>query len=85
MFYVMAFLDGRIFWDPALPEILDNAGRAAIYDAMNATLAALHDVDVERVGLTDFGKPGNYFERQFGRWTSQYRAPRPARFPTWTG
>jgi aminoglycoside phosphotransferase (APT) family kinase protein len=74
MFYVMAFLDGRIFWDPALPEILDNAGRAAIYDAMNATLAALHGLDVERIGLTDFGKPGNYFERQFGRWTSQYRA-----------
>ena len=74
MFYVMAFLDGRIFWDPALPEILDNAGRAAIYDAMNATLAALHGVDVERVGLADFGKPGNYFERQLGRWTSQYRA-----------
>ena len=74
MFYVMAFLDGRIFWDPALPEILDNAGRAAIYDAMNATLAALHGIDVARVGLSDFGKPGNYFERQFGRWTSQYRA-----------
>jgi len=74
MFYVMAFLDGRIFWDPVLPEILDNAGRTAIYDAMNATLAALHSLDIERVGLADFGKPGNYFERQFGRWTSQYRA-----------
>jgi aminoglycoside phosphotransferase (APT) family kinase protein len=74
MFYVMSFLDGRIFWDPALPEIPDNAGRAAIYDAMNATLAQLHDIDVESVGLADFGKPGNYFERQFGRWTSQYRA-----------
>ena len=74
MFYVMAFLDGRIFWDPVLPEILDNAGRAAIYDAMNATLAALHSLDIERVGLADFGKPGNYFERQFGRWTGQYRA-----------
>jgi aminoglycoside phosphotransferase (APT) family kinase protein len=74
MFYVMSFLDGRIFWDPALPEIPDNAGRAAIYDAMNATLAHLHDIDVGSVGLADFGKPGNYFERQFGRWTSQYRA-----------
>ena len=79
MFYVMAFLDGRIFWDPALPEILDNAGRAAIYDAMNATLAALHGIDVARVGLSDFGKPGNYFERQFGRWTSQYRASETGR------
>ena len=74
MFYVMEFLDGRIFWDPALPEARDNDERAAIYDAMNATLAALHDVDVEAVGLGDFGRPGNYFERQLARWTSQYRA-----------
>ncbi|MBZ9672918.1 phosphotransferase [Mesorhizobium sp. ES1-3] len=74
MFYVMDFLDGRIFWDPALPDARDNGERAAIYDAMNATLAALHDVDVEAVGLGDFGRPGNYFERQLARWTSQYRA-----------
>ena len=74
MFYVMDFLDGRIFWDPALPEASDNAERAAIYDAMNGTLAALHDVDVDAVGLGDFGRPGNYFERQLARWTSQYRA-----------
>lgn len=74
MFYVMDFLDGRIFWDPALPEARDNDERAAIYDAMNGTLAALHDVDVEAVGLGDFGRPGNYFERQLARWTSQYRA-----------
>ncbi|TPM36840.1 phosphotransferase family protein [Mesorhizobium sp. B2-3-4] len=74
MFYVMDFLDGRIFWDPALPEVRGNDERAAIYDAMNATLAALHDVDVEAVGLSDFGRPGNYFERQLARWSSQYRA-----------
>lgn len=74
MFYVMAHVDGRIFWDPALPEVADNAGRAAIYDAMNETLAALHDVDVEAAGLADFGRPGSYFERQLSRWTSQYRA-----------
>ncbi|TPK95766.1 phosphotransferase family protein [Mesorhizobium sp. B2-4-12] len=74
MFYVMDFLDGRIFWDPALPEARDNDERAAIYDTTNATLAALHDVDVEAVGLSDFGRPGNYFERQLARWTSQYRA-----------
>ena len=74
MFYVMDFLDSRIFWDPALPEVRDNEERAAIYDAMNDTLAALHDVDVEAVGLGDFGRPGNYFERQLARWTSQYRA-----------
>ncbi|TGQ33877.1 MULTISPECIES: phosphotransferase family protein [unclassified Mesorhizobium] len=74
MFYVMDFVDGRIFWDPALPEVSGNDERAAIYDAMNATLAALHDVDVEAAGLGDFGKPGSYFERQFARWTGQYRA-----------
>ena len=74
MFYVMAFVEGRIFWDPALPEIADNAGRAAIYDAMNETLADLHGVDVAAAGLADFGRPGSYFERQLARWTSQYRA-----------
>ncbi|ODA97075.1 aminoglycoside phosphotransferase [Mesorhizobium sp. SEMIA 3007] len=74
MFYVMDFLDGHIFWDPALPEARDNDERAAIYDAMNGTLAALHDVDVDAVGLSDFGRQGNYFERQLARWTSQYRA-----------
>jgi aminoglycoside phosphotransferase (APT) family kinase protein len=74
MFYVMAFVDGRIFWDPALPEASGNDDRAAIYDAMNTTLAALHDVDVEAAGLGDFGRPGSYFERQLTRWTGQYRA-----------
>jgi aminoglycoside phosphotransferase (APT) family kinase protein len=74
MFYVMGFIDGRIFWDPALPEASGNDERAAIYDAMNTTLAALHDVDVEAVGLGDFGRPGSYFARQLARWTSQYRA-----------
>ncbi|WP_353644749.1 phosphotransferase family protein [Mesorhizobium sp. WSM2239] len=74
MFYVMSYVEGRIFWDPALPEIASNAERAAIYDAMNATLVALHDVDPAAVSLEDFGKPGSYFERQLGRWTSQYRA-----------
>ncbi|HWK64809.1 MAG TPA: phosphotransferase family protein [Rhizobiaceae bacterium] len=74
MFYVMAFVEGRIFWDPGLPEASGNGERAAIYDAMNATLAALHNVDLEAAGLADYGRPGNYFERQFGRWTSQYRS-----------
>ncbi len=74
MFYVMRFLDGRIFWDPALPDVTDATERSAIYDAMNGTLAALHDVDVSAVGLSDFGKPGNYFERQYSRWLGQYRA-----------
>ncbi len=74
MFYVMEFLDGRVFWDPALPEIADPAERGAMYDEMNRVLAALHTVDVDAVGLTDFGRPGNYFERQVSRWTKQYRA-----------
>lgn len=74
MFFVMEFLDGRIFWDPALSELQDPAERGAIYDAMNATLAALHGVDLEKAGLSDFGRPGSYFERQLSRWTDQYRA-----------
>jgi aminoglycoside phosphotransferase (APT) family kinase protein len=74
MFYVMEYKEGRILWDPQLPEAADNAERAATYDAMNQTLAALHNVDVDAVGLTDFGRPGNYFERQLGRWSKQYRA-----------
>ncbi len=73
MFYVMSFEEGRIFWDPALPD-LDNPQRAAIYDEMNRILSALHDVDVEAVDLTDYGRPGNYFERQVSRWSTQYRA-----------
>ena len=74
MFYVMEYLDGRVFWDPTLPEVGSNDERAAIYDDMNRVLAALHNVDPEAVGLSDFGRPGNYFERQVSRWTKQYRA-----------
>ena len=74
MFYVMEYMDGRVFWDAALPEIKDNDERAAIYEEMNRVLAALHTVDYEGVGLADFGRPGNYFERQISRWTKQYRA-----------
>ncbi len=74
MFYIMEYMEGRILWDPSLPEAADNKERAAIYDAMNATMAALHNVDVEAVGLADYGRPGNYFERQVNRWSQQYRA-----------
>jgi aminoglycoside phosphotransferase (APT) family kinase protein len=81
MFYVMAFMDGRILWDPVLPEAKDNAERSAIYDAMNATLAAMHDVDLAAVGLSDYGRPGNYFERQHSRWSSQYRASETEALP----
>ncbi|EED34949.1 aminoglycoside phosphotransferase [Luminiphilus syltensis NOR5-1B] len=73
MFYVMEFIEGRVFWDPALPE-LSNSERAQAYDEMNRVLAALHEVDVDAVGLGDYGRPGNYFERQVSRWTKQYRA-----------
>ncbi len=74
MFYIMEYKEGRILWDPQLPEARDNAERAGIYDAMNKTMAALHNVNVNEVGLADFGKPGNYFERQLSRWSKQYRA-----------
>lgn len=74
MFYLMEYKEGRILWDPVLPDAKDNAERTAIYDAMNKTMAALHNVNVDSVGLSDYGRPGNYFERQLARWTKQYRA-----------
>ena len=80
MFYVMEHLEGRIFWDPAVPEV-NNAERTAIYDEMNRVLAALHSVSVEGVGLSDYGKPGNYYARQIGRWTKQYRASETQHIP----
>ncbi|WP_105103781.1 phosphotransferase [Microbulbifer pacificus] len=73
MFYLMEYCEGRIFWDAALPE-LNNSERRAVYEEMNRVLAALHSVDLEAAGLTDYGRPGNYFERQFERWQGQYRA-----------
>ncbi|WP_297695236.1 phosphotransferase family protein [Phenylobacterium sp.] len=71
-FYVMDFLEGRIFRDAALPG-LPPAERAEIYDQLNATLAKLHQVDYAAVGLSDYGRPGGYFQRQIARWTKQYR------------
>ena len=72
-FYVMEMVEGRVLWDPAMPG-LSNAERAAIFDEMNAVMARLHQVDYAAIGLGSFGKPGNYLERQIGRWTKQYRA-----------
>src|SRR5437763_2032225 len=72
-FYVMQHLDGRIFWDQRLPGIAP-AQRAAMFDSMNAVIAALHSVDCQRVGLDGFGRPGNYLGRQIARWSRQYRA-----------
>jgi aminoglycoside phosphotransferase (APT) family kinase protein len=72
-FYIMEYVPGRVLIDPRLPEQTP-AERAALYDQVNAILARLHTVDWRAVGLETFGKPGNYFERQIHRWTSQYRA-----------
>lgn len=72
-FYVMDYLEGRIFRNPQLPEC-SSSERAAIYDAMNEVLARLHKVDYTNVGLGDFGRPGNYFDRQIARWITQYQA-----------
>jgi len=72
-FYVMEFMPGRVLWDQSLPDI-DKAHRSAYYDEMNRVIAALHSVDVSGAGLAGYGKPGNYFERQIGRWTKQYQA-----------
>ena len=73
MFYIMDCVEGRILWEPLLPG-MEPAERAAIYDAMNETIAHLHTIDYEAVGLGDFGKPGNYFARQINRWGKQYKA-----------
>lgn len=71
IFYVMDMVVGRIFWDAALPD-MSPAERAALFDAMNATIADLHSIDYAAAGLADYGRPGNYFERQIARWSRQY-------------
>ena len=80
IFYVMEFVDGRIFWDPTLPEIDENK-RMKVYEETVRIMAELHKIDVEKAGLLDFGKPGNYFERQVGRWIKQYRAAETENYP----
>lgn len=70
-FYVMEMVEGRIFWDAALPEVAA-PDRPAYFDAMNATIARLHGIDPDAVGLGDYGRPGNYFARQIARWSRQY-------------
>jgi aminoglycoside phosphotransferase (APT) family kinase protein len=72
-FYLMQHVDGRILWEQSLPDAMV-AERSAIYDEMNRVIARLHTVDIERAGLADYGKAGNYFQRQIGRWSKQYRA-----------
>ncbi|MEO6269844.1 MAG: phosphotransferase [Lautropia sp.] len=72
-FYIMAFVEGRVFWEQSLPGLAPTE-RARIYDEMNRVIGALHQVDYQAIGLGDFGKPGNYFARQIGRWSKQYLA-----------
>jgi aminoglycoside phosphotransferase (APT) family kinase protein len=80
-FYVMDCVDGRVIWDATFPDVA-KAERALYFDAMNDTLAKLHNVDYTAIGLGDYGKPGNYFARQISRWSKQYLADAQAgRFP----
>ena len=72
-FFVMEYVEGRIFWDLDLPG-LEASERAAIYDNVNETIARLHTINYASIGLADYGKPGNYFARQISRWSGQYRA-----------
>ncbi|WP_411881136.1 phosphotransferase family protein [Polaromonas sp. YR568] len=72
-FYVMEFVEGRVLWDQSLPG-MSQTQRGEIYDEMNRVVAALHKVKFAERGLADYGKPGNYFERQIGRWSKQYSA-----------
>lgn len=80
MFYVMEFVEGSIHWDPSLPG-MDAPQRRAHHEAVVDALASLHAVDVKAVGLSTFGKPGNYFARQISRWTEQYRASQTRALP----
>ena len=70
-FYVMDLVEGRIFWDSSFPDVPDG-DRPAYFSAMNETIARLHSVDYEALGLSDYGRAGNYFQRQIGRWSRQY-------------
>lgn len=71
-FYVMELVEGRIFWNVEFPEV-DRAERPRYFDAMNDVLSRLHTMDYAAIGLGDYGRPGNYFERQIARWARQYR------------
>ena len=73
VFFIMQYIPGQIYWDPALPA-MTKADRRSIYMQMCTVLATLHQVDIDKVGLSDYGKPGNYFSRQISRWSQQYQA-----------
>lgn len=70
-FYLMEMVEGRIFWSPTLPDLSPDV-RAAHFDALNATIARLHSLDVDAIGLGDYGRPGDFFARQIARWSRQY-------------
>jgi aminoglycoside phosphotransferase (APT) family kinase protein len=72
-FFIMEFVQGRIIWEQSIPEGTPTE-RFAMYSEMNRVIAAMHQVDLPAAGLSDYGKPGNYFERQISRWTKQYKA-----------
>ena len=72
-FFIMEFVEGRVLWDQSLPG-MTKVERAEIYDEMNRVIGALHRVPFAERGLAGYGKPGNYFERQIGRWSKQYSA-----------
>ena len=80
VFFLMSHVEGRILWDPSLPESTREE-RAGVYDSMNEALARLHGIDVVAAGLSDYGKPGNYFARQWQRWSEQYRASETSEIP----
>ncbi len=79
MFFIMEFVEGRIFWELDLPDS-DPQERTAIYDNLGETIARLHNFDHEKIGLGDYGKPGNYFARQSSRWSKQYYASETEKF-----
>lgn len=79
-FFLMEYVDGRIFWEQTLPGLAAGA-REAVYLEMNRALARLHSLDYRRLGLADFGTPGNYLGRQITRWTKQYRESNPPNLP----
>jgi aminoglycoside phosphotransferase (APT) family kinase protein len=74
MFYIMEFCEGNVHWEAALQDISSSQQRAKMYDEMSRVLAAIHSVDLDAVGLADYGRPGNYFQRQYDRWSAQYKA-----------
>ncbi|MDA5193334.1 phosphotransferase family protein [Govanella unica] len=79
-FYIMEFVGGRIYWEAALPGLAP-AERTAIYDAMNDSIARLHRVDYQAVGLGDYGRPKDYIRRQVARWSDQYQASKTEEIP----